>query len=148
MQCEANENVLMPNLSTAGGQPSKVEWSPRWEAIFSEWTALQSKLESGSESILGPRTQTYRHIPDYDPPELPAWLVHLPEADGTTIPMLVFANTPPSPGEKLALRCLWEPEYVVLTALVMAPVRRIPRGVVEQAWMGAAVLDCLFVDVQ
>ena len=148
MLCEEAGKVLMYTVSTNGGQASRVEWSPRWEAPYRNWIALQSKLESGSEGFLGEGPQSYRHIPEFDPPELPAWLVHLPEPDGTTTPLMVFANTPPNPGDKLALRCLWEPEYVVLTAVVMFPVRRIPRGIVLRTWMGAGWLDSLFVDVQ
>ena len=61
---------------------------------------------------------------------------------------MVFAKVVPNPGEKLALRFIWQPEYVVVTAIAMFPIRRIPRGVVLQAWMGAAWNDSLFLDVQ
>lgn len=116
--------------------------------MYKEWITIQAELENGSEAVLGQGRPTYRHIPDYDPPELPAWLIHIPELDGTTTALMVFATTPPGPGDRLELRFLWALEYVVLTAVAMIPIRRVPRGVVVQAWMGAALRDCLFVDVQ
>lgn len=143
-----SETGSISNTFTRGGQTSRVEWSPRWEVAYTEWIATQSDLESGSEASLGHGRQTYRNILDFDPPNLPAWLAHIPELDGTTTPILVFAKTPPCPGDQLALRFLWEPEYVVMTAVVMLPIRRVPRSVLLRVWMGAAMRDCLFVDIQ
>ncbi len=116
--------------------------------MYKDWIAIQAELQCGSEEVLGHGRPTYRNIRHFDPPELPAWLIHVPEPDGTTTALLVFATSPPGPGEKLELRFPWAPEYVVVTAVVMIPVRRVPRGVVEQAWMGAALRDCLFVEMQ
>ena len=140
--------VSMSAKSMTGGQASRIDWSPRWEAVFNDWIADQLRIEGKVEDFLHQGPPTYRHLPAYDPPELPAWLLHLPEPDGTTIALMVFADTPPSPGDKLALRCLWATEYVVMAAVVMFPVRRIPRGIVEQTWMGAGWNDRLFVEVQ
>ena len=116
--------------------------------MYSDWIAAQIQIEGRVESFLQEGSVTYRNLPDYDPPDLPAWLVHLPDPDGSTTAAMVFAKVVPNPGEKLALRFIWQPEYVVVTAIAMFPIRRIPRGVVLQAWMGAAWNDSLFLDVQ
>lgn len=89
-----------------------------------------------------------RAIVDLDPPELPAWLVHVPEMDNTNTPIMVFTSIPPDPGDKLHLRFPWQPEYVVLTAVSLLPVRRIPRNTVLVTWMGAAWADALFLEFQ
>lgn len=112
------------------------------------WGAHQLKIENQVEAFLKEGPTTFRHIHRYEPPEIPAWLIHVPEADGSTTPTMVFTTAPPNPGDKLALRFMWEPAYVVLTAVVMLPARRIPQWVVLQTWMGAAWLDALYVEVR